>query len=173
MKTIQKSGPDGEITTSFEYDGIPVSYTHLDVYKRQDNGEVVYGEPVKVKGISNFSTTKSSTNSFGAKAVVGWNVLTAVVGTDKSTTKTKTTQYFSDINGDGLVDLVSNGKVYFNHLEFDQSGNAVPTFTLSSADTPSPIIYGGKVDTSVMEVSKDEQAEAIKNSPMELSLIHI
>ncbi|WP_321979417.1 hypothetical protein [Prevotella sp.] len=22
MKTIQKSGPDGEITTSFEYDGI-------------------------------------------------------------------------------------------------------------------------------------------------------
>ncbi len=154
-------------------DGLPdkVYKSGGSVYYRPqiktDNGEVVYGEPVKVKGISNFSTTKSSTNSFGAKAVVGWNVLTAVVGTDKSTTKTKTSQYFSDINGDGLVDLVSNGKVYFNHLEFDQSGNAVPTFTLSSADTPSPIIYGGKVDTSVMEVSKDEQAEAIKNSPME------
>lgn len=154
-------------------DGLPdkVYKSGGSVYYRPqiktDNGEVVYGEPVKVKGISNFSTTKSSTNTFGANAVVGWNVLTAVVGTDKSTTKTKTTQYFSDINGDGLVDLVSNGKVYFNHLEFDGSGNAVPTFTLSSADTPSPIIYGGKVDTSVMEVSKDEQAEAIKNSPME------
>ena len=154
-------------------DGLPdkVYKSGGSVYYRPqvktDNGEVVYGEPVKVKGISNFSTTKSSTNSFGANAVVGWNVLTAVVGTDKSTTKTKTTQYFSDINGDGLVDLVSNGKVYFNHLEFDGSGNAVPTFTLSSADTPSPIIYGGKVDTSVMEISKDEQAEAIKNSPME------
>ena len=134
---------------------------------KTDNGEVLYGEPIKVKGISSFSTVKSSTNTFGANAVVGWNVLTAVVGTDKSTTKTKTTQYFSDINGDGLVDLVSNGKVYFNHLEFDQAGNAVPTFTLSSADTPSPIIYSGKVDTSVMEVSEDEQAEAIKNSPME------
>ena len=154
-------------------DGLPdkVYKSSGSVYYRPqiktDNGEVVYGEPVKVKGISNFSTTKSSTNTFGANAVVGWNVLTAVVGTDKSTTKTKTTQYFSDINGDGLVDLVSNGKVYFNHLEFDGSGNAVPTFTLSSADTPSPIIYGGKVDTSVMEVSEDEQAEAIKNSPME------
>mgnify|MGYP000106946072 FL=1 len=154
-------------------DGLPdkVYKSGGSVYYRPqvktDNGEVVYGEPVKVKGISNFSTTKSSTNSFGANAVVGWNVLTAVVGTDKSTTKTKTTQYFSDINGDGLVDLVSNGKVYFNHLEFDEAGNAVPTFTLSSADTPSPIIYGGKVDTSVMEVSEDEQAEAIKNSPME------
>ena len=32
---------------------------------------------MKGKGISNFSTTKSSTNSFGANAVVGWNVLTA------------------------------------------------------------------------------------------------
>lgn len=102
-------------------DGLPdkVYKSGGSVYYRPqiktDNGEVVYGEPVKVKGISNFSTTKSSTNSFGANAVVGWNVLTAVVGTDKSTTKTKTTQYFSDINGDGLVDLVSNGKVYFNH----------------------------------------------------------
>ncbi len=107
-------------------DGLPdkVYKSGGSVYYRPqvktDNGEVVYGEPVKVKGISNFSTTKSSTNSFGANAVVGWNVLTAVVGTDKSTTKTKTTQYFSDINGDGLVDLVSNGKVYFNHLEFDE-----------------------------------------------------
>ena len=154
-------------------DGLPdkVYKSGGSVYYRPqiktDNGEVVYGEPIKVKGISSFSTSKSSTNSFGANAVVGWNTLTAVVGTNKSTTKTKTTQYFSDINGDGLVDLVSNGKVYFNHLEFDQAGNAVPTFTLSSADTPSPIIYGGKVDTSVMEVSEDEQAEAIKNSPME------
>ena len=63
---------------------------------KTDNGEVVYGEPIKVKGISSFSTSKSSTNSFGANAVVGWNSLTAVVGTNKSTTKTKTTQYFSD-----------------------------------------------------------------------------
>lgn len=86
---------------------------------------------------------------------------------DKSRTKTKTTEYFSDINGDGLVDLVSNGKVYFNHLEFDSNGNAVPTFTLSSADTPSPIIYSGKIDASVITIDPEEQAEAIKSSPME------
>lgn len=88
-------------------------------------------------------------------------------GIDASKTKTKTTEYFSDINGDGLVDLVSNGKVYFNHLEFDSNGNAVPTFTLSSADTPSPIIYSGKIDASVITIDLDEQEEAIKSSPME------
>ena len=54
-------------------------------------------------------------------------------------TSSKTTVYFSDINGDGLVDLVSDGKVYFNHIEFDASGNAIPTFTLGSADTPVPL----------------------------------
>ncbi|MCP9574807.1 hypothetical protein NNC53_15075, partial [Prevotella copri] len=53
-------------------DGLPdkVYKSGGSVYYRPqiktDNGEVVYGEPVKVKGISNFSTTKSSTNTFGA-----------------------------------------------------------------------------------------------------------
>ena len=107
------------------------------------------------------------TNSGGGKVTVGFMDLTAMRGIDASKTKTKTTEYFSDINGDGLVDLVSNGKVYFNHLEFDSNGNAVPTFTLSSADTPSPIIYSGKIDASVITIDLDEQEEAIKSSPME------
>lgn len=131
------------------------------------NNNITYGEPIKVAGINSFSTVKSSTNTGGAKATVGWMALTAEVGTDFVKTKTQTTEYFSDINGDGLVDLVSNGKVYFNHIEFDANGNAIPTFTESSADTPSPIIYSGKIDTSVITVSPEEQQEAIDASPME------
>lgn len=135
--------------------------------RTSEPGEELYGDAVKVVGISNFATTKSTTNSGGGKAVVGWNALTAQLGVDVSKTKTKTTEYFSDINGDGLVDLVSNGKVYFNHIEFDGQGNSVPTFTLSSADTPSPIIYSGKIDASVITIDPEEQAEAIASSPME------
>lgn len=155
-------------------DGLPDKVYRKDgalYYRPQirtsESGEVLYGEAVKVVGISSFATTKSSTNSGGGKAVVGWNVLTAQFGVDASKTKTKTTEYFSDINGDGLVDLVSNGKVYFNHIEFDTQGNAVPTFTLSSADTPSPIIYSGKIDASVITIDPEEQAEMIASSPME------
>ena len=155
-------------------DGLPDKVYRKDgalYYRPQirtsESGEVLYGDAIKVVGISSFATTKSSTNSGGGKAVVGWNVLTAQFGADASKTKTKTTEYFSDINGDGLVDLVSNGKVYFNHIEFDGQGNAVPTFTLSSADTPSPIIYGGKIDASVITIDPEEQAEMIASSPME------
>ena len=128
---------------------------------------ITYGEAIKVSGISSFSTVKSSTNTGGAKATVGWMALTAMVGGDVVKTKTQTTEYFSDINGDGLIDLVSNGKVYFNHIEFDSDGNAVPTFTESSADTPSPIIYSGEIDASVITISPEEQEEAIAASPMQ------
>lgn len=132
-----------------------------------DNNDVIYGDPIKVKGISNFATTKSSTNSGGASAVVGYQAFTGIIGTDVSKTKTKTTEYFSDINGDGLVDLVSNGKVYFNHIEKDAEGNLIPTFTLSSADTPSPIIYSGKIDASVITIDPEEQQQLIASSPMQ------
>ena len=131
-----------------------------------DDG-ITYGEAIKVSGISSFSTVKSSTNTGGAKATVGWMAFTAMAGGDVVKTKTQTTEYFSDINGDGLIDLVSNGKVYFNHIEFDSDGNAVPTFTESSADTPSPIIYSGKIDASVITISPEEQEEAIAASPMQ------
>ena len=131
------------------------------------NSEVLYGEDVRIVGVSGFSKITSSTHNGGAKATVGYQLFTAEVGVDFSSTKTKTTEYLSDINGDGLVDLVSGGKVYFNHIEFDKSGNAIPTFTLSSADTPSPIIYSGKIDASVIQIDPAEQAELIKSSPME------
>ena len=136
--------------------------------QRSVEGAVIYGEPIRVRGISNFSKSSSNSYSGGADVKAGWQKIVATLGTDLSKTSSKTTVYFSDINGDGLVDLVSDGKVYFNHIEFDASGNAIPTFTLSSADTPSPIIYdNSKLDTSVGAVTPEEQAEVIANSPME------
>ena len=131
------------------------------------NSEVLYGEDVRIVGVSGFSKITSSTHNGGAKATVGYQLFTAEVGVDFSSTKTKTTEYLSDINGDGLVDLVFNKKVYFNHIEFDKQGKAIPVFTLSSADTPSPIIYSGKIDASVTKIDPAEQEELIKSSPME------
>ena len=133
-----------------------------------NTGEITYGDPIKVKGISGFSSSSSNTYSGGGDVKAGWGPVVATIGVDASKTTTKTKEYFSDINGDGLIDLVSNGKVYFNHIEFDAQGNAVPTFTLSSADTPSPIIYDPtKIDTSVGAVDPEEQAEVLRISPME------
>ncbi len=156
-------------------DGLPdkVYRSGNSVYYRpqihdSESGEISYGEPIKVKGITSFSTVSSNTYSGGPDVKAGWNYIAATVGIDFSSTTTNIKEYFSDINGDGLVDLVSNGKVYFNHIEYDQQGNAIPTFTLSSAHTPSPIIYDPKnIDISVGEVSEEEQSELLRTSPME------
>lgn len=83
---------------------------------RSENGEITYGNPIRVRGISNFSKSTSNSFSGGANIKAGWQSLVATVGTSLSKTSSKTAVYFSDINGDGLVDLVSDGKVYFNLL---------------------------------------------------------
>ena len=129
--------------------------------------KTIYGKPIRIVGVSGFSKTVSNTFSGGVSAKVGFSPAVATLGRDYERTTTKITQYLSDINGDGLVDLVSDGKVFFNHIEFDKSGNGIPTFTLKSADTPSPIIYDPKnIDTSVGKVDPEEQAELLRNSPM-------
>ena len=86
-------------------------------------------------------------------------------GFSSQTTKTNNSAYFLDVNNDGLVDLVRDGVVYFNHI-VNLDGNAIPTFTTSSSDTASPMVGGGNIDTSVTAVDPAEQAEAIANSPL-------
>lgn len=146
-------------------DGSSVYYRPQICFGEKKN---TYGEPIKVIGISKFSASSSNTFSGGPAIKAGWQYIMATVATSTSRTTTKTSVYFSDVNGDGLVDIVSNGKVYFNHIEFDAQGHAIPHFTLSSADTPSPIIYDAKkIDKTIGEVDPTEQAELIESSPME------
>ncbi|WP_304487072.1 SpvB/TcaC N-terminal domain-containing protein, partial [Dysgonomonas sp. ZJ709] len=140
-------------------------YYRPNVSQKTDS-ETKYGDEIKINGISKFAETKSSTNGGGAKVNPGYLKLTAVAGVDKSSTTSKTTVYLSDINNDGLVDLVLNGKVYFNHIEKDNNGKLIPTFTLSSGDTPSPMMAGGIIDDSDTQIDPQEQEELVQNSPM-------
>ncbi|MBR5118389.1 MAG: hypothetical protein IK100_07070 [Muribaculaceae bacterium] len=128
------------------------------------NDQLFFGNPVKINGITSISKTTSKTHTYSIlpKFIVGWMDLTYEKGKEKSVTKTESTEYFSDINGDGLVDFVSKGKVYFNHL--DSIG--VPTFTQNSSDTPSPIFYNREIDTSFFTPNQEEQNELIQSSPM-------
>ena len=135
--------------------------------KSADDEGVEYGPAIRVTGISGFSSSSSNSYSGGLAEKIGWGPIVGTANKTWSRTNTKTKEYFSDINGDGLIDLVSNGKVYFNHLEYDTDGNAVPTFTLNSADTPSPIIYDpNNIDKTVGAVNPEEQEELLKYSPM-------
>ena len=72
-----------------------------------------------------------------------------------------TNVYLQDVNGDGLIDIVNNGTVLFNHLE-----NGIPTFTPSSGDTPSPIHSSAGIDNSLVQNDPAALQKAIDDNPL-------
>ena len=88
------------------------------------DGTIEFDSPVEVSGASHFLQESSYSNTFGGQFAVGFSGSASWTKT-KSTTST----YFADVNGDGLIDLVDNGQVLFNSL----GGNGYPEFTLYEA----------------------------------------
>jgi len=110
-----------------------------------------------VPTLPGISEENSDMFSFGGEVYVVANVFL-----NHSTTFTTTSVYFSDVNGDGLPDLVDGGRVLFNHL----GPGGVPTFTENSADTPVPV-DAGLVDTTGIADDFDDAFQAqIDNYPL-------
>jgi RHS repeat-associated protein len=100
-------------------------------------GTTIFGEKISVN-LPALSKESAHTVSFGLEAYPFVNLFT-----NYAHTFNLGSVYLSDVNGDGLPDLVQNGQVLYNHL----NANGIPTFTASSADTPVPI-GDGAVDTN-------------------------
>ena len=130
----------------------------------QTSGIIRYGEEMLVSGITDISKSSNNTYTSGAKSVFGTGKLTFVnAGGDISKTKTKTTHYFMDVNGDGLTDFIEKGNVKFNRLV-----NGIPTFVEGSDGTPNTIVQGAAIDTTMIpdSVKTVEEAEMREISPM-------
>ena len=123
------------------------------------NGDFVAGDTHYVRGASHFLVEGSTNHTVGIQASVP-SIASGSGAWSESTSTTPT--YFADVDGDGLMDIVDNGMVLFNHLD-----DGLPTFTeyqshsapgngqdLSDPPhtTSSPcggIIFDGAVDDSV------------------------
>ncbi|MEJ2600769.1 MAG: SpvB/TcaC N-terminal domain-containing protein, partial [Anaerolineales bacterium] len=89
------------------------------------NGTTTFGDKKPILGINNLSRESNFTFGVGPEAYFGIEVMYNHAWT-WSWGKT----YFIDVNTDGMVDLVDNGTVYFNHGE----SNGQVTFSTNSAD---------------------------------------
>ena len=174
-----------------------VSFTDIDgdgladkVYKAE-NGTLYYqpylpdlksfGKEIEINGISEISESTSSTITYGGNA----NAIGGIVaGISKGNVDSETTTYFSDVNGDGLVDLVDGSKVYFNRLVEDANktngDRKIAMFaegsnvTAIAPATPNPIVSSFDAlknrDTEGIEKEKErleeKQKTKIENSPM-------
>lgn len=97
------------------------------------SGTTVFGSPVVLPTLPAIAQEDARTTSAGPEQYLVGNAFV-----NRARTLTTGTVYFSDANGDGLPDLVSNGQVLFNHL----NAQRVPTFTANSLDTPVPVGSG-------------------------------
>ena len=76
------------------------------------------------------------------------------VGFKRFQNKNYTETYFTDGNGDGLMDIVKDNKVYFNYL----NENAEPSFTTSSDVTPNMLITATAVTNEDPLVNEEEES---------------
>jgi len=102
----------------------------------------------KITGVYDFSKGTSRTTSGGGEVHFGIQG-----GIQKNTTTGETYTYFSDANGDQLIDIINNGVVYFNESFIKQENGIIEgrKFTISSAKTQCEVCEVGKIDVANFE----------------------
>ena len=113
---------------------------------------------LKLRELNNLGINKIKSFSWGVDASVGFGVASANVGYDEQRSTNRTLSYFMDFNGDGLVDFVNNGKVYYNRIV-----DGVPVFMPSSSQTPSPVSGGGDLALTMPDRTLELQQLLDKN----------
>jgi RHS repeat-associated protein len=132
-----------------------------EVYYRKNlygSGQNAFGEAIRIENLGNLGFTKSKTFNWGVDATVGFGSASANVGYDEQRTTNKTQSYFMDFNGDGLVDFVDGGKVYYNRII-----DGVPHFIPNSSGTPSPVSGDGNLVITTPDRTQELQELLDKN----------
>jgi RHS repeat-associated protein len=147
--------------TDVNGDGLPdkVFRTGAGVFYRPNlsgpHGAPRFGDtPIRLANLP--AITSENTSSFTA-GLEAYFAVTAQL--DYVSTTTRTDQYLEDVNGDGILDLVSNGNVLFGHL--DASGN--PSYSANSVDTGVPVGTGTASGTIVGDQTAEFQRQVDAN----------
>jgi RHS repeat-associated protein len=122
------------------------------------HGSNIFGDRVPLAGLTAISKERTTSLTFGVEEYFFGT--SSLIDTNKATTKADT--YFADVNGDGLLDLVSGGHVLFGYLNAKKE----PVFDANSTLTPVPI-GSGTIDTvGLLEDPATEEAERAANFPL-------
>ncbi|GAA0749728.1 SpvB/TcaC N-terminal domain-containing protein [Gaetbulibacter jejuensis] len=126
-------------------DGLPDKVYKTDLgLKYQPNLGTLngFGAETSITNITELDNTKSRTNTFGFDANLGVGPLGVGEGRSTSRTRTETDEYFTDFNGDGLIDIASNNIVNFNNTTPWDSDSPIVSFNTNSSLTANEITTG-------------------------------
>lgn len=168
------AGPNGGYTNNdsegltalidIDGDGLPdkVWKEENGIYYRSNqltgpNPTASFGDKIKIEGVDNFNLSNTQSWNLGAEL----NLPPVYAGYTHEEGTTNTSTYFVDFNGDEFIDIVNEGKVYFNHLE-----NGIPVFSEEVSLTPSVIYKGEPLDPDIITFDPNEQAEQENQNPL-------
>lgn len=115
-----------------------------------------FGPKKRIFGIDRFYKSVGASKSGNFQVTYGIKKIGGFVGKDKGRSESTSNVYFTDGNGDGLIDIVKNGVVYFNKLNV----NGSPTFSTDSAVTENLVIVA---EPMTVEVPEEEETMPIPN----------
>jgi RHS repeat-associated protein len=117
-------------------------------YFDMNSNEILYGSTKAINGIDSFYRSKGTTQN---KIFQSWAINYTIfghplkpkinLGSRRFISKNFTDIYFTDGNGDGLIDIVKNDQVVFNEGLFNNDSNV---FSTSSENTPNMLITASK-----------------------------
>ena len=121
------------------------------------NGTTSFGDRISLPSLPAISRERVTSTTIGVES---YFVLPVMADFNRATTQGDT--YFADVNGDGITDLVSGGRVLFGFM----NAAGVPTFSPNSADSPVPIGTGAIITTDLLEDSAAIVAERAEKFPL-------
>ncbi|MBK9760379.1 MAG: hypothetical protein IPO90_10525 [Flavobacteriales bacterium] len=118
----------------------------------------VFGPAVDLEGASGgqLNRSKSKSKTWGIEAFPG----SLFAGITWTKTESKITTYLLDRNGDGLMDINSNGLVHFN-----RNNGGIPLFEPTSLNTENPVT-GGAIASEIQAIDPDLIDELIAENPL-------
>jgi RHS repeat-associated protein len=120
-------------------------------------GQARFGDtPIRLTNLPAISSEKTRSRTVGVESYFG-----VAAQLDHVSTTTTSDRYFTDVNGDGITDLVNNGGVLFGYL--DASDN--PAYSANSHDTPVPV-GAGAVSGDLVGDQRAEFERAVDASPL-------
>jgi len=129
------------------------------LYYRAQRKDGTFGDKKSISGGRNFQETVSKSNMGGFEA----NLVRSIsAGVSKRKTRTTTSRYFSDVNSDGLIDIVVKGKVFYNYV--DDKGE--PNFTDKPEELPFDVPTSNNLDKSLLLPAKKDYEETLQQNPL-------
>ena len=143
-------------------DGLPdkVFKDGSKFFYRKNLGDKFSSEVYPIKDLPNLSYSRNRSSDKGFSA----NVMVGNYTESDAKSASKTTTYMTDVNADGLLDVVDNERVYFGYID---PRTKAPSYSLDSSITPVIIL---KEEDVALVLNPIPQVD-MTNGPMDIVLV--